>query len=589
MKKLLTIFAVFTLILFLVNANEGISQIPQSISFQGKLMTLNGQPFNGTKNMTFTIGTWTKQMNVPVLNGLYSVELAVPDSVFNTPNVKLNIKVDGLDLSPDTEFQSVPYSYQSSNSFALNGHAGSHYLQTLSINGNELTISNGNTVTLPGGGGGSTQDLDLTDDTLKITDNNNATPIDLTVYIQDLDLTDDTLKITKNTNASLIDLSPYRQTLELNGGVLSISGGNNVNMSMAEEDPKVGALSENFVPKWGSNTKLENSLIYSEAANVGIGITSSLMARLHVEQNQGANAFRSYSNGGSGFAGEFANTGQANNDAALRVFTNGTGYAGHFSINYISSSAPALFASTIGTGSAGQFHANTSNAAVDVQNDNTAPTSIGLKSFSPGISIQGMTNSGVGVEGRATTTNGTGVFGYSEMSIGGLFQTGNTLGYALKSDGNFLTTTNARIDGNTGMGGNWDNGFRLYVYGSAYATGMWQSSDANLKTDIKPINSALNKVMQLRGVQYEWIDKNLFGTDRSVGFLAQELKEVFPELVKQTENGYAVQYGPLTAVLVEAVKEMNMQNESLKMENERLSEEIKELREMILQIQSQLK
>ncbi|GEM_PF-2125715 len=589
MKTKSTISAIIIILFALLIFSTAQADIPRKITFQGKLLTSDGTLFNGTKNMKFTIGSWSEQMNVPVINGLYSVELTVPDTVFDKADVKLNIKIDANDLSPDTKFLSVPYAYRAINAEMLNGKDGTFYLQTLSLDGNKLSISNGNTVTLSGGGGGGTvQDLQWATDTLTITDNDNATPIDLKRYVQDLNLTDDTLTITKNDNPTKIDLKPYKQTLTLNSGNLSISNGNSVALSTVETDPKVGVLTHNFVPKWDTTGKtLQNSVIYSELGKVAIGITTNLMAKLHIEASQPGNALRSYANSTSGIGGEFAVTNQANNAAALRAFNQGVGYGAWISVNNSSSSAPALFASSIGTGPAAKFEANTGLAAVDIQNNNPSLTSYGLKSFSPGIAVAGTTNAGRGVEGRATI-NGVGVYGFSANGMGGLFQTGNITTYALKSDGKFLCTTTAQIDGNTGMGGAPSAAYRLYVYGDAYATGLWQTSDETLKTNIKPMESALDKIIRLNGVEYEWIDKKKCGTGLQIGFLAQELKKVFPELVRFDGKSYAVQYAPLTAVLAEAMKELNARNKALQSENDKLAAELKKLKEMVLKIQSQL-
>lgn len=585
MKIFYKFICIMLLLLIFVFSNNMLAQVPQNVTFQGKLLNANGQPFNGTKNMSFTVGTWSKQMTVPVINGLYAVVLDIPESVFNGSNIKLKIKVDEQDLLPDTDFLSVPYAYRSISADKLNNNPPSFYLQTLSLNGNELTISNGNTITLPSGNGGEgvIQDLTLDNDTLKITDNNNATPIDLKIYVQDLVLNEDTLKITNNDEATLIDLTPYKQTLSLNGGNLSISDGNSVNLAMVEEDPKMGSLTENYVPKWGTSS-LENSLIYSNLGKVGIGITANLQARLHIEQNQADDVLRAVANGSSGVAGNFSIATNNNNSSALRAFTSGTGYAGHFSITNNSSTAPALFASTSGNGNAGKFVANTNGSVLDVQNDNTESSSVGLTSFATGTGVYGYTNTGRGVHGHATT-NGVGVYGYSENSTGGHFQTGNITQYALKSEGKFLATQNVRIDGNTGMGGEPNAAYRLYVYGNAYATGIWETSDATLKTNIQPIESALQKVLKVDGVSYDWIDKNR-GESRRIGFLAQNLANVFPEFVKFDGTNYAVQYGPMTAVLVEAFKEMNAQNEELRAENKRLSDEIELIKKMIDEIKA---
>ncbi|MBI5915688.1 MAG: tail fiber domain-containing protein [Bacteroidetes bacterium] len=85
-------------------------------------------------------------------------------------------------------------------------------------------------------------------------------------------------------------------------------------------------------------------------------------------------------------------------------------------------------------------------------------------------------------------------------------------------------------------------------------------SDARFKQNIVPLPQALDKVLALRGVGYEFncaaFPERGFSQSPQVGFIAQELQAVMPELVRTMEDGYlAVDYQKLTPVLVEAIKE----------------------------------
>eukprot|EP01114_Cavostelium_apophysatum_P021322 TRINITY_DN7406_c0_g1_i1.p1 TRINITY_DN7406_c0_g1~~TRINITY_DN7406_c0_g1_i1.p1 ORF type:complete len:381 (+),score=86.35 TRINITY_DN7406_c0_g1_i1:64-1206(+) len=83
-------------------------------------------------------------------------------------------------------------------------------------------------------------------------------------------------------------------------------------------------------------------------------------------------------------------------------------------------------------------------------------------------------------------------------------------------------------------------------------------SDVRLKTNIQTIHDALPKVMQLRGVRYQWKDKPEKGD--TVGFIAQEVAEIFPEFVHQDKNGYfGIDYTCFMAVLVQALHELQEQ------------------------------
>ena len=104
----------------------------------------------------------------------------------------------------------------------------------------------------------------------------------------------------------------------------------------------------------------------------------------------------------------------------------------------------------------------------------------------------------------------------------------------------------------------------VYVHGS-----IVHSSDARLKEDIQPIDSALNKIAMITGVSYNWIDKNKRGNRRQVGVTAQDVEKVFPELVtisEMDEGVKMVNYSGLIAPLIESVKQLKEENETLKIQ-----------------------
>jgi hypothetical protein len=91
------------------------------------------------------------------------------------------------------------------------------------------------------------------------------------------------------------------------------------------------------------------------------------------------------------------------------------------------------------------------------------------------------------------------------------------------------------------------------------------SSDIRLKTNIEVIPNALQKVMGLRGVTYNWKDRR--DTTRVLGMIAQEMLKVAPELVFQNNNGYyGIHYAETTGLLVEAIKEQQKIIDQLKTE-----------------------
>lgn len=95
--------------------------------------------------------------------------------------------------------------------------------------------------------------------------------------------------------------------------------------------------------------------------------------------------------------------------------------------------------------------------------------------------------------------------------------------------------------------------------GRLSATIVNSLSDEKLKKDISTIDGALDKVKQLRGVDYTWKESE----EKSKGVIAQELQEVFPELVSESDSGLSVNYNGIIGVLIEAIKEQQKQIDKL--------------------------
>lgn len=107
----------------------------------------------------------------------------------------------------------------------------------------------------------------------------------------------------------------------------------------------------------------------------------------------------------------------------------------------------------------------------------------------------------------------------------------------------------------------------FFVNGSAGGLFAWSNvSDKKFKKNIETIANPLDKVKQLRGVNFEWNDPKKFESGIQMGFIAQEVEKVIPEVVRIKEGDYAMQYAPVTALLVEAIKEQQKQIENLNVE-----------------------
>ena len=102
----------------------------------------------------------------------------------------------------------------------------------------------------------------------------------------------------------------------------------------------------------------------------------------------------------------------------------------------------------------------------------------------------------------------------------------------------------------------------------------YYTSDARLKENVVPIANALDKLAQIRGVTFDWVQEEIergggedgfFVRKHDVGVIAQEVEAVLPEVVATRDNGFkAVKYDRIVALLIEAVKELQAEVEELK-------------------------
>ena len=118
------------------------------------------------------------------------------------------------------------------------------------------------------------------------------------------------------------------------------------------------------------------------------------------------------------------------------------------------------------------------------------------------------------------------------------------------------------------------NGGDFHADGDVIAYSTTTASDAKLKTNIKTVENALDKVCQLDGVTFDWIRDG----KESAGVIAQTVETVLPRAVKEVEdlNGddthKVVDYNQLSALFIEAIKELKEENKLLRAEIENLKD-----------------
>jgi hypothetical protein len=200
--------------------------------------------------------------------------------------------------------------------------------------------------------------------------------------------------------------------------------------------------------------------------------------------------------------------------------------------------------------------------------------------------IGGWGQNGGGVDLIAGNTIGSGGNAGSIRIIGGASTTGGNAGNVTiqggtstsSGIGNVLIQTGSASSGTVGIGTSTpSSSFRVDIAGAGRITsGVWASSDRRYKKEISPLEGSMDRLMALEGVNYffrtEEFEKMNFGEEMQYGFIAQEMEEIYPDLVKTDEEGFkAVNYTALIPELVEALKGQQAEINALKSELARLN------------------
>lgn len=120
---------------------------------------------------------------------------------------------------------------------------------------------------------------------------------------------------------------------------------------------------------------------------------------------------------------------------------------------------------------------------------------------------------------------------------------------------------------------------KLDVEGDIKCVQLIETSSRSMKENVRPLSGALDTLSRLQGVTYRW--KPELGGRQDIGFIAEDLGKVVPEVVKWEtpgEKAAGIDYGHLTALAVEAIKEQQAQIAALKRENAAIRKELDELR-----------
>ncbi len=199
----------------------------------------------------------------------------------------------------------------------------------------------------------------------------------------------------------------------------------------------------------------------------------------------------------------------------------------------------------VGLGFQALLNNTTGNSNVAVGSGAGSGASVGGYSQNIFIGARAGAEVGSGNQNIVIADNSSGKFQLPDANATGQLVIANTI---------FGTDIyNAAHLGKIGIGMQPNASYALSVSGMVRAQEISQGSDRRLKKDIVPVTGALAKALALQGVYFN------FKKDparRRIGFIAQDVEPIVPEVVHTDGNGYkSVEYDRLMALLIEAIKE----------------------------------
>lgn len=227
--------------------------------------------------------------------------------------------------------------------------------------------------------------------------------------------------------------------------------------------------------------------------------------------------------------------------------------------NVVLSTSPTLVTPTLGTPASGDLSNATNAVGYSLKSATTtinissatAPTTGQVLTATSGTAATWQTVNGLptqtGNSGKYLTTDGTTA---SWGTVGGG-------GVTLSDDTSTTNTSYLTMARNTSGSAStvYTSSTKLYFNpsnGTLTATNFNTLSDQNKKTNIKPVESGLSIVNQLKGVEFDFKDSG----QHSSGVIAQEIEKVLPFLVTESEGTKTVNYSGIIAYLISSINEL---------------------------------
>ena len=229
------------------------------------------------------------------------------------------------------------------------------------------------------------------------------------------------------------------------------------------------------------------------------------------------------------------------------------GFSMNAQVSTNSTSPTGTYASAMGNGTTASGNESTA-MGYDTTASGEASTAMGYSTTASAQSSTAM--------GRGTTASGTNSTALGRVTVASDYASTvigqyNSSGSSATSASSFSTSAPAFVIGNGTASNAKSDAFKVMFNGDATVSNdltvsgdVVISSDARLKSNIVSLGSTLPKLLLIDGKSYEMKGK------QKIGVLAQEIKEVFPELVSEDDNEMlAVNYQGLVPVLINALKE----------------------------------
>ena len=254
----------------------------------------------------------------------------------------------------------------------------------------------------------------------------------------------------------------------------------------------------------------------------------------------------------------FDTTASGHSSTSMGIFTSASGYSSiamgaNTTASYFYSTAMGYNTTASGISSTSMGYESIASGDYSTATGR-ATTASGANSTSMGHSTTASGSNSTAM-GRETTASD-----YASLVIGQF----NSSGSSATSATSFNTSNTAFVIGNGTDSSNKSDAFKVMFNGDTTVGGdITISSDARLKSNIVSLGATLSKLLLIDGKSYEKDGK------QRIGVLAQEIQEVFPELVTEDGNEMlAVNYQGLVPVLINALKE---QDKIIKSQEERLT------------------